>query len=195
VENIPYERRLVKTNGVMLHTVLAGDENAPLVVLLHGFPEFWYGWRNQIDALADAGFRVASPDQRGYNQSDKPKGVENYRADILADDINEFVRALGYDTAHIVGHDWGAMVAWYLALYHPRRVDKLAILNVPHPVVFQQTLRSDIRQIFKSWYAGMFQIPVLPETAITNGSCVGSSVTHGAAVSPTPTSNSTAPRG
>lgn len=165
----PYERRLVKTNGVILHTVLAGDEGAPLVVLLHGFPEFWYGWRKQIDALTQAGFRVAVPDQRGYNQSDKPKGVENYRADWLAEDINSLIRALGYNTAYIVGHDWGGLVAWYMAIIPSlkRRVDKLVILNVAHPIVFQRTLRSNLRQLFRSWYAGFFQLPLLPETILS----------------------------
>jgi epoxide hydrolase 4 len=165
--DFPYERHLIKTNRVLLHTVMAGAEGAPLVVLLHGFPEFWYGWRKQIDALAAAGFRVAAPDMRGYNGSDKPKGIASYRLDALVEDINGLIRALGYNTAFVVGHDWGAIVAWTLALTYSRRVDKLAILNVPHPAVFQQTVRSSIKQLFKSWYVAAFQVPVLPETLIS----------------------------
>ncbi len=166
----PYERQLIKTNDVILHVVLAGPEDGPLVVLLHGFPEFWYGWRRQIDALAQAGFRVAAPDQRGYNQSDKPKDIADYMLRRLVDDINGLVRALGRDTAHIVGHDWGAMVAWGLALTYPRRINKLSILNVPHPVVFQHNLRTNPAQMLKSWYGLFFQLPWLPEQVFALGS-------------------------
>jgi pimeloyl-ACP methyl ester carboxylesterase len=159
-----YRHELVSVNNILLHVVMAGPEDGELVVLLHGFPEFWYGWRHQIDVLADAGYRVLIPDQRGYNLSEKPKNLEDYRIDHLADDINMLVRWAKRDQAVIIGHDWGAMVAWWLAILHPRRVKKLGILNVPHPKVFEKTLRSNIRQMLRSTYAGFFQIPWLPET-------------------------------
>jgi epoxide hydrolase 4 len=159
-----YHHELVKVNEVLLHVVMAGPESGELVVLLHGFPEFWYGWRNQIDVLADAGYRVLIPDQRGYNLSEKPKAHDAYRIDRLVGDINQLVRWAKRDQAVVIGHDWGAMVAWWLALLYSRRVKKLGILNVPHPKIFDKTLRSDPQQMLRSTYAGFFQLPWLPET-------------------------------
>jgi pimeloyl-ACP methyl ester carboxylesterase len=108
------------------------------VVLLHGFPGFWYSWRFQIPALAGAGFRVVAPDMRGYNLSDKPEGVKNYGLDLLARDVERLIGALGERRAVVVGHDWGGMVAWAVAMLHPGRVARLAILNVPHPERFSR---------------------------------------------------------
>ncbi|MFL5826775.1 MAG: alpha/beta fold hydrolase [Thermoleophilaceae bacterium] len=149
-----------ETNGIRLHYVEAGE--GPLVVLLHGFPEFWYSWRNQIDALVEAGFRVVAPDMRGYNLSDKPPGVKAYDTDVLAADVAGLIRERGAERAFLVGHDWGAAVAWVTAMNHPDVVEKLAILNVPHPRRFLEALRSP-RQLRKSWYMFFFQIPWLPE--------------------------------
>jgi len=148
------------TNGVRLHYVEAGE--GPLVVLLHGFPEFWYSWRNQIDPLTEAGFRVVAPDMRGYNLSDKPPGVKAYDTDLLAADIAGLIRERGAERAFLVGHDWGAGVAWVTAMNHPDVVEKLAILNVPHPRRMLEGLRT-FRQLRKSWYMFFFQIPWLPE--------------------------------
>lgn len=156
----------IATNGIHLHVVQAGPEDGPLVILLHGFPEFWYGWRHQIDALAAAGLRVWIPDQRGYNLSDKPEGVRSYRLDILAHDILGLLDAAGTRQAAIVGHDWGAMVAWWLGIAYPERVTRLSILNVPHPLVFQRTLWRDLDQLRRSWYVFAFQIPGLAERMI-----------------------------
>jgi pimeloyl-ACP methyl ester carboxylesterase len=133
------------------------------VVLLHGFPEYWYGWRHQIPALVKAGFRVVAPDQRGYADSDKPASWRDYRTEILARDIARLIEALGEEKAFVVGHDWGAAVGWGLAMLHPERVERLAILNVPHPRRMLQGLRT-ARQLRKSWYMFYFQIPWLPET-------------------------------
>jgi pimeloyl-ACP methyl ester carboxylesterase len=134
------------------------------VLLLHGFPEFWYGWRAQIPALAKAGYRVIAPDQRGYNLSDKPKGASAYRVEALVQDVLGLVDALGYEQINLVGHDWGAMVAWVAALQHPGRVRKLGILNVPHPaVMFNFLRRGDPEQLRRSWYIFFFQLPWLPE--------------------------------
>lgn len=158
-----YTERFVETNGVRLHTIVAGPQDAPLVILLHGFPEFWYGWRKQIGPLAAAGYRVIAPDQRGYNTSDKPRAVSAYALDELARDVVGLIEEAGRERAIIVGHDWGAAVAWWCGIRHPDRVEKLAILNVPHPLVMQRHLRRSLSQIAKSWYVVFFQIPLLPE--------------------------------
>ena len=163
------EHKLIPTNGITLHAVTAGPADGPLVLLLHGFPEFWYGWRRQIPALAAAGFRVLAPDQRGYNLSDKPRGLAAYCLDELAADALGLIDAAGRERAFVVGHDWGAMVAWWLALVAPQRVARLAILNVPHPQVFRRRLRSDPEQQKRSLYAGFFQLPWLPEAALRAG--------------------------
>ena len=152
--------------GVRLHYVEAGE--GPLVVLLHGFPEFWFSWRFQIPALAEAGFRVVAPDMRGYNLSDKPKGVGSYALERLAGDVERLVGALGEERAVVVGHDWGGIVAWAVAILHPERVERLAILNVPHPERLSRGLRTP-RQLLKSSYAFFFQIPWLPEKVLRAG--------------------------
>ena len=147
-------------NNVRLHWVEQGA--GPLVVLLHGFPEFWWGWHRQIPALAAAGFRVAAPDLRGYNLSEKPKGAGSYRVSILVEDVAALVRHLGEGRAHVAGHDWGGVVGWRTALRHPELVDRLVVLNAPHPAVFSRELRRP-RQFLRSWYAMFFQLPWLPE--------------------------------
>ncbi|WP_265111563.1 alpha/beta fold hydrolase [Halosolutus halophilus] len=152
-------------NGVRLHVVAAGDEDDPLVVLLHGFPEFWYGWRTQIEPLVEAGFRVLVPDQRGYNLSEKPGSVRAYQQRTVARDVVELVDTEGHESAHVVGHDWGGAVAWDLGLRSPDVVDRLAIVNAPHPAAYREQLRSNPEQLRRSWYAMAFQLPVLPEFA------------------------------
>ncbi len=161
--SVSLERHWVDSEGVRLHVRAAGPEDGPLVVLLHGFPEFWYGWRRQIPALAAAGYRVVVPDQRGYNRSDAPRAVAAYDLGALVDDVCAVIDAMGRDRAAVVGHDWGAMVAWHLAHAHPKRLRRLAILNVPHPHVFRDTLRTSPVQLLRSTYALFFQVPVLPE--------------------------------
>jgi pimeloyl-ACP methyl ester carboxylesterase len=148
---------------VRLHYVEAGD--GPLVVLLHGFPEFWFGWRLQIAPLAAAGFRVVAPDTRGYNLSSRPDGVAAYSADLLADDIRGLIRALGAESATLVGHDWGGTIAWTTSMNHPEVVDRLAILNAAHPHRLQQGLHSP-SQLRKSWYFFFFAVPGLPEDVV-----------------------------
>ncbi|UOQ83156.1 alpha/beta hydrolase [Hymenobacter sp. 5414T-23] len=140
-----------------------GPAEGPLVVLLHGFPEFWYGWRHQIEALAAAGYRVWVPDQRGYNLSDKPPRVHDYQIEQLGADVLGLLDAAGEQQAFVVGHDWGAAVTWWLAGHHPERLKRVAILNVPHPAVLGQALRHTPRQLAKSWYIFFFQLPWLPE--------------------------------
>jgi pimeloyl-ACP methyl ester carboxylesterase len=146
-----------------LHYVEAGE--GPLIVLLHGFPEFWYGWRQQIKPLAAAGFRVVAPDTRGYNLSSKPEGVAAYDAGLLAADIKGLIHERGAETAMVVGHDWGGTIAWALAMNHPEVVDRLAILNAAHPRKLSQGLHHP-DQLRRSWYFFFFALPDLPETVV-----------------------------
>jgi pimeloyl-ACP methyl ester carboxylesterase len=159
----PWSHHEAVVNGVRLHYVEAGS--GPLVILLHGFPEFWYSWRFQIPALVAAGFRVVAPDMRGYNTSEKPPGVRSYLIDTLADDVAGLIHHLGETRAIVVGHDWGGAVAWHVPTRHPTMVEKLIVLNAPHPAAFVRELRT-MGQWRKSWYMLFFQLPWLPETAL-----------------------------
>ena len=150
-------------NGVRLHYVAAGE--GPLVVLLHGFPEFWYSWRRQIPVLAAAGFRVIAPDMRGYNTSEKPRGVMSYRLSRLTADVAELIRYVGEQRAVVVGHDWGGAVAWTMPMRYPDLVERLIVLNAPHPGAWPREMRKP-GQFFKAWYQFFFQLPWLPEAAI-----------------------------
>src|SRR3954451_6901597 len=138
------QQAITPTNGVRLHLVEAGPEAGPPVILLHGFPEFWYGWRHQIGPLADAGFRVIVPDQRGYATSEKPRQVSAYALDTLAHDVLGLIESTGRPRAAVVGHDWGAIVAWWVAVRHPERVERLAVINGPHPIAFRGYLRRSL---------------------------------------------------
>jgi pimeloyl-ACP methyl ester carboxylesterase len=160
-----WSHRHIDVGEVRLHVVEAGPEDGELVVLLHGFPEFWWSWRFQIPKLAAAGFRVAAPDMRGYNLSDKPYGVEAYRVEHLVRDVAGLVKALGRERAHIVGHDWGGAVAWDFAQRHPELTKTLTVMNCPHPRELLKGLRRPL-QIKKSWYMFFFQLPGLPERAL-----------------------------
>jgi epoxide hydrolase 4 len=160
------EHDYIETNGIRLHVVQAGPKSGIPVVLLHGFPEFWYGWRKQIPALAEAGCRVIVTDQRGYNLSDKPKGIKCYRIDELVKDVLGLIDALDYEKVNLVGHDWGAVVAWMFANQHPERLNRLSIMNVPHPLVMRRFLLRDFEQIRRSWYVFLFQLPWIPEAGM-----------------------------
>src|SRR5438477_6633096 len=122
--------RTIETNGIRLHIAEQGE--GPLVVLCHGFPEFWYSWRHQLPALAAAGFHAVAPDQRGYGRTDRPPSIEAYDIFQLTGDIVGLVQALGRDQAIIVGHDWGAPVAWSCALLRPDIFRAVALLSVPY---------------------------------------------------------------
>ncbi|MDG5759423.1 alpha/beta hydrolase [Natronococcus sp. A-GB1] len=150
-------------NGLREHVVVAGEADDPLVVLLHGFPEFWYEWREQIEPLVEAGYRVVVPDQRGYNLSEKPRKARAYQLRDLSRDVADLIASEGRERAHVVGHDWGGVVAWDLARRYPDRVDHLGIINAPHPTVYRRQLRSNLEQLRRSWYAMAFQLPWLPE--------------------------------
>jgi pimeloyl-ACP methyl ester carboxylesterase len=166
LREVELAHRYADLGDVRLHYVEAGE--GPLVLLLHGFPQFWYQWRHQIPALVEAGFRVVAPDMRGYNLSDKLPGVRAYRVELLARDVERLILACGERTATVVGHDWGAIVAWIAAMRHPERVQRLAILNVPHPARFLEGLLSPM-QLLRSSYMFFFQVPWFPEEVIRAG--------------------------
>jgi pimeloyl-ACP methyl ester carboxylesterase len=164
----------VLVNGVRLHCVTAGPEDGEPVLLLHGFPEFWYSWRYQIPALVDAGYRVVAPDLRGYNRSEKPQGVDDYDIDALLGDAVGLVDEYGDERtdgdgrqAHVVAHDWGGGIAWTMGMYYPERIDRLVVMNSPHPAAFAREF--DLAQLRRSWYILFFQVPWLPERLTTFG--------------------------
>ena len=163
VDAVPLSEHYADLEDVRLHYVTAGS--GPLVVLLHGFPEFWFSWRHQIRALAAAGFRVVAPDMRGYNLSDKPRGVRQYALPRLARDVSELISHLGESRAAVAGHDWGGVVAWMVGMQHPERVSALVIVNAPHPLHFRRAILGG-RQALRSLYAAIFQVPWLPERII-----------------------------
>lgn len=166
------ERR-IRAGEVTLNVAEAGPADGPPVILLHGFPEAWFGWRAQIGPLAGAGYRVIAPDQRGYNLSDKPAGVDAYRLDTLAADVLALADAVGARTFSLVGHDWGASVAWWLATIAPERIERLAILNAPHPAIWRREMSKDPEQKAKSRYVRMLRIPLLPELMVRAGGYKG----------------------
>jgi pimeloyl-ACP methyl ester carboxylesterase len=159
-----------KDSPVMEHPERSAAESkgAPLIILLHGFPEAWFSWQHQIRALAGAGYHVLAPDMRGYNLSDKPKGVHAYRIEHLVGDVAALIRWAGAERATVIGHDWGANVAWHFAMRHPEMLDRLVILNVPHPALMAKALTNP-GQLLKSAYMFFFQLPWLPERAFLAG--------------------------
>lgn len=156
------EHHVRQINGIRMHYVQAGH-GQQLVVLLHGFPEFWYSWRHQIPALAER-FTVVAPDLRGYNDTEKPNW--GYELDVLVNDVVDLIRELGFPKAVVVGHDWGGVIAWALAIAYPQRVSRLIVMNAPHPAIYGAQRFVNWRQALRSWYIGFFQIPVLPEALL-----------------------------
>ena len=148
------EHGYANSSGVKIHYASLGK--GPLVIMIHGFPDFWYTWRDQMQALSST-YQVVAIDQRGYNLSDKPKGVENYDIGLLVGDVIAVIKHLGRDKAIIVGHDWGGIVAWTLAMTRPELVEKLIILNLPHPKGLRRELANNPQQQQNSQYARNFQ--------------------------------------
>lgn len=161
----------IDCDGVGLDVRVAGPDDGPPVLLLHGFPEFWYGWHRQVAPLAAAGCRVLVPDQRGYGTSDKPRGVAPYGLDRLAADAATVARRGAGRAVHLVGHDWGGLVAWWTAVAHPDCVASLTILNAPHPQAFRRYLAGHPSQRRRSRYIAFFQLPWLPEAVLGAGDC------------------------
>ena len=149
-------------NRISLHYAESGSGDN-LVILLHGFPEFWYSWRHQLAALGNK-YHVVAPDMRGYNLSDKPARVKDYRVEVLVEDVIDLIKHCGARKAAIVAHDWGAAVAWAVAQRYPDRVSRLAVLQVPPPAVWRANL--SLRQLLRSWYMFFFQLPWVPELVI-----------------------------
>lgn len=158
----PINHGYANVNGIRLHYAESGSGDK-LVILLHGFPEFWYSWRHQLEALAPS-YHLVAPDMRGYNLSDKPGRVEDYRVEVLVDDVVGLIDHFGAGQAAIVAHDWGAGVAWVVGQKYPERVSKLVVLQVPPAAVWRQNM--SLRQLLRSWYMFFFQLPRLPEWAI-----------------------------
>ena len=156
------EHLFIRANGLRFHVAVAGPKNGPLIVLLHGFPEFWFAWRHQIEPLAAAGWRVCIPDQRGYGETDKPPGIRDYALDTLSADVIALAAALGHEQFALVGHDWGGIVAWQTAIRCPQ-VSCLVVLNAPHPGSMATFGLRHSTQLVKSAYVGFFQLPGLPE--------------------------------
>lgn len=154
-------------NGVHLHTIEAGEAGASVVMLLHGFPDFWWGWRRQIDPLAAAGYHVVVPDMRGYNSSDAPQEVAAYRLDLLAADVLGLADTYGAERFHLVGHDWGAIVSWWVAARHPDRLGRMVVMDGPHPDVSIRQLLARPTQALRSTYVAFFQIPRVPEAVLS----------------------------
>jgi epoxide hydrolase 4 len=159
--------RTITANGIRLHLVESGKGRP--VLLLHGFPEFWYSWRHQLQSLPNSGFRAIAPDLRGYNESDTPEHVADYRARTLVADIRALIEQLDSRHVHVVGHDWGGIIAWRLAACHPNLVRTLTILNAPHPSAFRRELQRNPIQWLRSAYVLLFQMPWIPEKVLTAG--------------------------
>lgn len=154
-----WQHEYVISNGVKLHYVTQGE--GLLMLMLHGFPEFWYSWRHQIPEFAKD-YKVVALDLRGYNESDKPQEESTYVMSEFIKDVEGVIRGLGYDRCILVGHDWGGAIAWKFTYAHPEMVERLIVLNIPHPAKFAEGLRNP-QQLMRSWYVFFFQLPMLPE--------------------------------
>lgn len=151
-----------------LEVLVSGNRDGDMLIFLHGFPETaWLAWHNQIEYFSNLGYFVVAPDQRGYNNSAKLSSIMDYHLDYLSQDIIDIIDHYNYERAYVVGHDWGAAVAWHLGQHHADRVDKMVIINVPHPKVMQYELLTSYEQISNSWYIFFFQLPFIPEAKIS----------------------------
>ncbi|MDB5891545.1 MAG: alpha/beta hydrolase [Polaromonas sp.] len=167
---LPADEQLnLRAQGLNFRVALAGPEDGALVMMLHGFPETSYAWRHQWPALAAAGFRVAMPDQRGYGGSDKPAGRHVYRLSTLAEDVVQLAAALGHTRFSLVGHDWGGVLAWHMATHHAAHLNRVAVLNAPHPATLLGYSLKNPSQFLRSAYVGLFQLPLLPEFVLRAG--------------------------
>jgi pimeloyl-ACP methyl ester carboxylesterase len=165
MSEIAISHESIKTSGLRFAVTSAGTGDK-LALLLHGFPECAYSWRYQVPLLARLGYRVWAPDLRGYGKSDKPKGISEYALDKLAKDVADLIDASGAKSVLLCGHDWGGMIAWHVAMYGLRPIERLVIMNAPHPACFYRSART-WRQLRKSWYIAFFQIPWLPELLLS----------------------------
>ncbi|WP_353735008.1 alpha/beta hydrolase [Okeania sp. SIO2C2] len=155
----PWSSNFITANSIKIHYVTQGS--GPLMLMLHGFPEFWYSWRHQIPEFAQD-YKAVALDLRGYNESDKPEDKSAYVMSEFIKDIEGVIKELGYEKCVLVGHDWGGVIAWSFAYAHPEMVEKLIVMNIPHPAKFREGLGTP-EQLFRSWYMFFFQLPFLPE--------------------------------
>ncbi|MGH2462001.1 MAG: alpha/beta fold hydrolase [Candidatus Limnocylindria bacterium] len=155
----------VEANGIRFHAEVDGE--GPLVLLLHGFPQFSYMWRHVLPALAERGYRAVAPDTRGIGETGRPSRIADYRLQILGDDVAALIEALGERKAHLIGHDWGGLIAWETALAHPEVVDRLITVNGPPAHIAPRGWRARLRQLARSWYAFYFALPWSPERFLT----------------------------
>lgn len=160
----------VQLKNVKLHYVEKGDKTKPLMLLVHGFPEFWYSWRHQIREFSKD-YWVVAVDMRGYADSEKPSGMKYYRMKYLLEDLKNLVEALGKEKVILVAHDWGGVIAWYFVMNYPQMVQSYIMMNAPHPVAFRKHLLSSFKQLRMSWYIFFFQLPYLPEYFIQMQDC------------------------
>lgn len=162
-ENMTLSHGYAQLDGIRLHYAETGKHHPDLVLLIHGFPEFWYSWRHQLAALGEH-YHVVAPDMRGYNLSERPLRVEDYAMEVLVKDVIGLIDYFGAEKAAVVGHDWGAGIAWAVAQMHPERVSKLAVMQVPPAAAWRANLT--FKQFMKSWYMLFFQLPRVPEFLI-----------------------------
>lgn len=157
----------VQLKDVSIHYIESGSASRPLMLCLHGFPEFWYSWRHQLKEFAST-HRVVAVDMRGYGDSDKPNGRDAYKMDRLLDDVCQIINILGKGKCDVLlAHDWGAGIGWEVVIRHPQMVRRFVPMNCPHPAAFICVISSELTQIFKSWYMIFFQLPVVPELLLT----------------------------
>lgn len=155
------QHRFVAANGIRFHVAECGEGDR-LALFLHGFPECWYSWRHQLPLLARLGYRAWAPDLRGYGESDRPAAMADYRIETLMDDVAGLIDASGARETVLLAHDWGGIIAWWFAIRRIRPLDKLVVMNLPHPAAFERELWT-LKQLRRSWYAVVFQVPLLPE--------------------------------
>lgn len=154
----------MRANGLGFHVAACG-EGRRLALCLHGFPESWYSWRHQLPLLAELGYLAWAPDLRGYGETERPVGTGAYAIERLLDDVAGLIDASGSESTVLLAHDWGGVIAWYFAMRRPRPLERLVIMNVPHPACMERALRT-ARQLLRSWYVLFFQLPVLPELVL-----------------------------
>ncbi|CAH1243638.1 EPHX4 [Branchiostoma lanceolatum] len=160
----------LESSGLRFHYVAAGERDKPLMLCLHGFPECWYSWRHQLKEFRNS-YRVVAPDLRGYGETESPqpsgyRGWPNFSVSHLTNDVQELIKALGYSSCTLVAHDWGGIVAWNFAIDHPDLVDKLIVMNIPHPGILVKYLTTHFSQFRRSWYIFFYQLPWLPEIGL-----------------------------
>lgn len=159
--------KMMTLDGVDFEVATSGDqESQRLALFLHGFPQTFHSWRHQMHLLSQQGYKCWAPNQRGYGKSFSPPNIKSYAIELLVSDVAKFIDAANCKYVVLIGHDWGGTVAWYFSLLAKRKIDRLVIMNVPHPAILSEELKN-IRQMFRSWYVFSFQIPYLTEYILT----------------------------